>query len=71
MTNISSLEIAELRPFFATALQQLQAIQAQPQEISEDPDPDPAHADDTDITVRRAAASDVPMSSTDVSTLAR
>lgn len=71
MTNISSLEIAELRPFFATALQQLQAIQAQPQEVSENPEPEHAHADDTDITVRRAAAADVPMSSTDASTVAR
>ncbi|WFD38629.1 DNA replication protein psf2 [Malassezia japonica] len=50
MTNISSLEIAELRPFFATALQQLQAIQAQPQEVSENTEPEHAHADDTDIT---------------------
>ncbi|PKI84328.1 Psf2p [Malassezia vespertilionis] len=54
MTNISSLEIAQLRPFFATALKQLQAIHAEPHEeasLSQTAEPP---AEDTEIAVRHA-----------------
>lgn len=49
MTNISSLEICELRPFFRTALKQLHSLQAS-RELKEEPT---THEDEEDITVRR------------------
>lgn len=49
MTNISSMEICELRPFFRTALTQLHALQAP----SEPKDEHTTQEDEEDITVRR------------------
>ncbi|WFD22725.1 DNA replication protein psf2 [Malassezia equina] len=49
MTNISSMEICELRPFFRTALTQLHALQT-PTEPKEEP---ATQEDEDDITVRR------------------
>lgn len=49
MSNISSMEICELRPFFHTALTQLHALQM-PTAPKEEP---AAQDDEEDIAVRR------------------
>ncbi|WFC99071.1 DNA replication protein psf2 [Malassezia yamatoensis] len=56
MTNISSMEIAELRPFFTTAMKQLQSIQLQRAASDQSgAAPDTSGEDDT-MTVRHATS---------------
>lgn len=53
MTNISSMEVAELRPFFRTALRHLEAMQAS---VQDEPSQTQATDNDADnIAVRRVA----------------
>lgn len=58
MTNISSMEIAELRPFFSTALHHLQTIQAQPHHRAEDTATPGAPEAEPELAVRHATSVD-------------
>lgn len=57
MTNISTMEIAELRPFFTTAMKQLEAMNP-PRDAVVDQVAAPSQ-DDADLSVRNTSAAPV------------